>query len=85
MSKKKPDPIVDRLNILIKITMASVFKDKKKDEIIRILSDWGISRSEVADLVGTTVKYVDKVKYEAKKKKEKSKSRSKRKKKVEQK
>lgn len=79
MSKEQSDPIIDKLNTLIKITTASAFKDKTKEEMILILSDLGIQRNEVADVVGTTVKYVDKVKYEAKKKQKKRKSRSKKK------
>lgn len=81
LSKEQRDPIIDKLNTLIKITIASAFKDKKKEEMILILSDLGIQRSEVADLAGTTIGYVDKVKYEARKKQTKSKSKGKQKKK----
>jgi len=79
MNKKQSDPIVDRLNILIKITMVSAFKDKTKEEMILTLSDLGIQRNEIADLVGTTIGYVDKVKHKAKKKQKKHKSKGKKK------
>lgn len=77
MSKEQPDPIIDKLNTLIKITIASAFKEESKEGRILILSDLGIQRNEVAEIVGTTVKYVDKVKYEAKKKKEEDKKKQK--------
>jgi len=67
MSREKSDPVVDKLNTLIKITMASAFKDASKEERILILLDIGIPRKEVAEIVGTTVQYVDNVKYQAKK------------------
>jgi len=73
MSKEPSDPIIDKLNTLIKITMAGAFKDKTKEERILILLDLGIHRKEVADIVGTTDKYVDKVKYESRKKEEEKK------------
>lgn len=73
MSKGQSDPIIDKLNTLIKITMASAFKEESKERRILILSGLGIQRNEVAEIVGTTVKYVDKVKYEAKKKEEQKK------------
>jgi len=71
MSKQQRDPVIEKLNTLIKITVASAFKEEPKEERILILSDLGIPRKEVADIVGTTVQYVDNVKHEAKKKKEK--------------
>lgn len=85
MNKEQSDPIIDKLNTLIKITMASAFKDKTKEERILTLLDLGIQRKEVADIVGTTVQYVDKVKYEAKKEQRKGKPKGKQKKEVEQK
>lgn len=84
MSKKQLDQIIDRLNILIKIAIASTFKGKK-DEAILILSNLGIKRAELADLIGTTVKYVDKVRYQSRKKQKKTKTRGRKKKEVEQK
>jgi len=73
MSKEQPDPILDKLNTLIKITTANVFKDKTKEERILALLDLGIQRKEVADIVGTTVQYVDNVKHQAKKEQKKRK------------
>lgn len=70
MSKEKTDPIVEKLNTLIKITMASAFKDVSKEERILTLLDIGIPRLEVAEIVGTKVQYVDNVKSQVKKAKE---------------
>jgi hypothetical protein len=67
LSKEKTDPIVEKLNTLIKITMASAFKDASKEERILTLLDIGIPRLEVAEIVGTKVQYVDNVKHQAKK------------------
>lgn len=67
MSKEKTDPIIEKLNTLIKITMASAFKDASKEERILTLLDIGIPRIEVAEIVGTKVQYVDNVKHQAKK------------------
>jgi transcriptional regulator len=66
-SGENSDRVADKLNTLIKITVASAFKDASKEERILILLDIGISRKEVADIVGTTVQYVDNVKHKAKK------------------
>jgi hypothetical protein len=71
LNKEKTDPIVEKLNTLIKVTMASAFKDSSKEERILTLLDIGIPRSEVAEIVGTKVQYVDNVKHEAKKDEEK--------------
>lgn len=79
MSKKQSDPLLDKLDTLIKITMASAFKDETKEEQILILLDIGIKRKEVADIVGTTVPYVDQVKHKAKKKQKKSRTKKERK------
>jgi len=84
MSKEQSDPIIDKLNTLIKVTMASAFKGKTKGEKILTLLDIRIPRKEVADIVGTTVPYVDKIKHQAKKGQKKRKPRGKRKKEVEQ-
>lgn len=84
-TKEQSDPIIDKLNTLIKITMATAFKDKTKEERILILLDLGIQRKEVADIVGTPVQYVDNVKHQLKEGQEKHKPRGKRKKEVEQK
>ena len=67
MTSEKSDPVVDKLNTLIKITVASAFKDVSKEERILALLDIGIPRKEVADIISTTVQYVSNVKYEAKK------------------
>lgn len=75
MSKEKTDPIVEKLSTLIKITMASAFKDASKEEKILILLDIGIPRLEVAEIVGCKVQYVDNVKSQTKKSKEKKKQK----------
>lgn len=69
MSKPQTDPIVEKLNTLIKITMASAFRDSSKEEKILALLDMGIQRFEIAEIVGTKVQYVDNVKHQAKKSK----------------
>ena len=84
MSKAQSDPIIDKLNTLIKITMATAFRDKTKEERILILLDLGIQRKEVADIVGTKVQYVDNVKHQAKGGQKKHKPRGKQKREVEQ-
>ena len=75
MSKEKTDPIVEKLNTLIKVTMASAYKDASKEEKILTLLDIGIPRLEVAEIVGCKVQYVDNVKSEAKKSKDKKKQK----------
>lgn len=75
MSKQQSDPIIDKLNTLIKITVASTFKDESKENRILILTDLGIPRKEVADILGTSVQYVDNVKSQAKKEKGKEKTK----------
>ena len=75
MSKEETDPIVQKLNTLIKITMASAFKDASKEERILTLLDIGIPRLEIAEIVGCNVQYVDNVKSQAKKSKTKKKQK----------
>jgi 5S rRNA maturation endonuclease (ribonuclease M5) len=77
MSKPRSDPIIEKLNTLIKITVASTLKDESKEDRILILTDLGIPRKEVADILGTSVQYVDNVKSQAKKKKSKKTPRTK--------
>lgn len=82
MNKEKTDPIVEKLNTLIKVTMASAFKDASKEEKILTLLDIGIPRLEVAEIVGCKVQYVDNVKSEVKKSKDKKKQKDRTEKKV---
>jgi len=42
MNKQQRDPIIDKLNTLIKITMATAFKEESKEERILILLDLGV-------------------------------------------
>lgn len=67
MNREETDLIVQKLNTLIKITMASAFKDASKEEKILILLEIGIPRLEIAEIVGCNVQYVDNVKSQAKK------------------
>ena len=55
--------------------MASAFKDESKEDRILILSEMGISRKEISEIVGTSVQYVDNVKSQAKKSKDKKKQK----------
>jgi DNA-directed RNA polymerase specialized sigma24 family protein len=67
-SSEKNDPVIDKLNTLIKITVASAFKDvEKKEEKILLLLDLGIPNKEVAEIIGTSEQYVANVKHDAKK------------------
>lgn len=74
MSKTQNDPIVEKLNTLIKITMLTAFKEESKEEKILLLSDLGIQNQEIAEILGTTANYVGKVNYEAKKEQNKPKT-----------
>jgi len=60
-----------KLDTLIKVTAASVFKDKPISDGILFLSELGMQPSEIAKILVTTPAYVNKVKYEAKKHKKK--------------
>jgi len=73
MSKQQTDPVVDKLNTLIKITMLTAFKEESKEEKILLLSDLGIHNQEIAEILGTSANYVGKVKSKARKETAKSK------------
>jgi len=75
MSKEQFEQLIEKLDTLIRITTASAFRDKTKEESILILSDLGFQPKEIAPMVGTTPAYVHKVKHEAKKEKEKGKKK----------
>lgn len=71
INEKQFDELSNKLDILIKVTAASVFKDKPISDGILFLSDLGMQSSEIAKVLGTTPAYVNKVRYEAKKHKKK--------------
>ncbi|MEM3458974.1 MAG: hypothetical protein QXN36_00075 [Candidatus Bathyarchaeia archaeon] len=71
INEKQFDELSNKLDILIKVTAASVFKDKPISDGILFLSDLGMQSSEIAKVLGTTPAYVNKVRYEAKKYKKK--------------
>jgi hypothetical protein len=67
LNKEETDLIVQKLNTLIKITMASAFKGSSKEEKILALLEIGIPRLEIAEIIGCNVQYVDNVKSQARK------------------
>jgi hypothetical protein len=76
----KPTVVIDgkqfgelssKLDTLIKVTAANVFKDKPISDGILFLSELGMQPAEISKMLGTTPAYVNKVKYEAKKHKRK--------------
>jgi predicted transcriptional regulator len=71
MSKEQFDRLINKLDMLIKITVASAFQGKSKAQIAVILSELGFQNVEIAQLLVTTPAYINKVKYLAKKAKEK--------------
>lgn len=67
MSKEQFERLLSKLDTLIKVSAASAFHGKSKEESILILSDLDFGPTEIAKVLGTTPAYVNKVKYEAKK------------------
>jgi len=72
IDKAQFDKLTDKLDKLIKITAASVFRGKKLREGIIFLTDFGFSAKDVAEVLDTTEKYVWNVNSETKKQKKKT-------------
>ena len=71
MSKEQFELLMSRLDTLIKITAIDAFQGKSRMEVVRILSDLGFYSRDIAMILGTTVGYVAKVRYESKRKQRK--------------
>jgi hypothetical protein len=71
INEKQFGELSRKLDTLIKVTAASIFKDKPISDGILFLSDLGMQPSEIAKVLGTTPAYVNKVRYEARKHKKK--------------
>jgi len=54
MSDKQFNNLMQKLDILIKLTAFNSLKDKNKTEQIIILADLGFERQDIANIVGTT-------------------------------
>ena len=67
INKEQFGKLMDKLDTLIKVTAASVFRGEKLKEGIVFLSDFGFTAKEVAKILGTTEQYVYNVNSEAKK------------------
>lgn len=70
INKEQFGKLIEKLDILVKVTAAS-FRGEKLTEGIIFLSDLGFTAKEVAQILGTTDGYVGNVKSEAKKPKKK--------------
>ena len=64
---KQFNGLMNKLDALVKVTAASVFRGEKLKEGIVFLSEMGFSAKEVAKILGTTEHYVWNVNSEAKK------------------
>jgi len=71
INKEQFGKLMEKLDALIKVTAASLFRGEKLIEGIIFLSDLGFTAKEVAQILGTTDGYVGNVKSEAKKPKKK--------------
>lgn len=54
MSNQQVDILVEKLDILIKLTAMGILKDKNKTEQIAFLTNLGFQPKEIALIVGTT-------------------------------
>ena len=58
---------MEKLDVLIKITAAYVFQGKPLADAIVFLANLDFGNTDIANILGTTPAYVNKVKYESKK------------------
>lgn len=54
MSAEDTERICDRLDVLIKLSVANVILDKEYDDQVRILSSAGFQPKEIAEFLGRT-------------------------------
>jgi len=71
INEKQFGELSSKLDTLIKVMAASVFKDRPISDGVLFLSDLGMQPSEIAKVLRTTPAYVNKVRYEARKYKKK--------------
>lgn len=72
MSDKQFNNLMQKLDILIKLTAFNLLKDKNKTEQIMILADLGLERQDIANIVGTTPSTVSVTLSQMKQKKKKT-------------
>lgn len=77
MSKEQFAELINKFDILIKLTAANIFQGKPMTESIVFLSDLGLQPKDIAKILGTTSNYVSMIKSRSKKRKKKRKTRSK--------
>lgn len=68
MNDKQFDVLIEKLDILIKLTAMNILKDKNKTEQVGILSSLGFRPKEIALIVGTTLGTVKSLRKRLKKK-----------------
>jgi hypothetical protein len=71
LERKQFNKLINKLDTLIKITAASIFRGEKIKEGIIFLTDLGFTANEVTKILETTEQYVYNVNSETKKQKKK--------------
>lgn len=71
IEKEQFEKLMDKLDTLIKVTVASIFRGEKLKEGIVFLTDLGLTAKETAKILGTAEQYVWNVNSETKKPKKK--------------
>jgi hypothetical protein len=71
IKKEQFEELTDKLDTLIKVAAASIFRGEKLKEGIIFLTDLGLTAKETAKILGTTEHYVWNVNFETKKQKKK--------------
>lgn len=64
------EKLLNRLDMLIKITIAGTFRDKTKEESILLLSELGFKPNDIAPLLDTSPPYIRNVKSQTNKAKQ---------------
>jgi len=77
MNEEQFTELINKFDILIKLTAANIFQGKPMTESIVFLSDLGLQPKDIAKILGTTPNYVSKTKTRLKKRKKKRKAKSK--------
>jgi hypothetical protein len=67
MSEQQFNKMMEKLDVLIKITAANVFQGKPMADAIVFLANLDFGNTDIANILGTTPAYVNKVKCGAKK------------------
>lgn len=58
MSSKQLDELIEKMDILIRLTAINVLGDKTKTEATGILTELGFTQGEIASMLRTTVESV---------------------------